>query len=198
MIKKITKLVFATANKNKLAEIKKMLKNSDIELIGVEGYFNPVENGETFEENAFIKAKEAAEIMGLASMADDSGFEADSLGGKPGIHSSRYEQTDEKRINKLLQELKDVEQAKRTARFVCSIVIVSPEGKKLFSATETCEGEIAFSPAGKNGFGYDPVFYLPEKNATMAELSMEEKNKISHRSKALKKAVKWLGSENIE
>lgn len=190
---KLTKLIFASANKNKQAEIREMLKNSNIELIAVEGDFNPEENGETFEGNALIKAREAAKLMGQPAIADDSGLVVDALGGRPGVHSSRYETTDEKRINKLLQELKDVELQKRSARFVCSIVIVSAKGEKLFSVTETCEGMIAFVSSGEQGFGYDPVFYLPEKNVTMAELSMEEKNKLSHRSKAFKKAVEWLG-----
>ncbi len=193
--KKLTKLVFATKNKNKLSEVKNMLKGSDIEVTGIEGDFSPEETGATFEENAFIKAAEAAKITKLPAIADDSGLIVDALDGRPGIYSSRYAETDEKRINKLLEELKDTASSERSARFMCSMAVVSPEGKKLFSTTQSCEGTIAASPSGEQGFGYDPVFYLPEKNATMAELSMEEKNKISHRAKAFKKAVEWLVSE---
>ena len=195
MTKNFTKLIFATKNKNKLSEVKNILKGSDIEIIGIEDNFNPEETGVTFEENAFIKASEAARITKLPSIADDSGLVVDALDGRPGVYSSRYAETDEKRINKLLEELKDTPSSERSARFMCSMVVISPEGEKLFSVTQSCEGKIAASPSGEQGFGYDPVFYLPEKNATMAELSMEEKNKISHRAKALKKTVEWLISE---
>lgn len=191
------KLVFATKNKNKLAEVQDLMKGKDIELLGVEQGFCPEETGETFEDNAYIKASEAAKLMNMPAIADDSGLVVDALDGRPGVHSSRYEKTDESRINKLLGELKDVPQEERTARFVCSVVVVSENGEKIFSATATCEGKIIYSPKGNEGFGYDPVFYLEEKNATMAELSMEEKNKVSHRSKAFKKAVEWL-FENYE
>ena len=186
------KLIFATKNKNKLAEVQDLLAGTGIEISGIEGEFNPEENGETFEENALIKAREAAKIMNMPAIADDSGLVVDALGGRPGVYSSRYEQTDEKRINKLLDELKNTKAEERSARFVCSVVIVSERGEILFSTTQTCEGQIAFFPSGNGGFGYDPVFYIPEKNATMAELTMAEKNKLSHRSKAFKKAVEWL------
>jgi len=192
MIGSLTKLVFATKNKNKLEEVKHLLSGTGVEVLGVEGEFDPEENGDTFEENALIKARAAAELMNMPAIADDSGLVVDALNGRPGVHSSRYEQTDEKRINKLLGELKNVKQGERTARFICAVVIVSETGDVLFSTQQACEGEIIFTPAGKHGFGYDPVFYLPEKNATMAELTMEEKNRISHRSKAFKKALEWL------
>lgn len=191
-VKKLTKLVFATKNKNKLAEVQNLIAGSEIEIIGIEGEFNPEETGETFEKNALIKAGAAAELMKMPAIADDSGLVVDALDGRPGVHSSRYETTDEKRINRLLGELKDVKPGERSARFMCSVVIVSENGDMLFSATEACEGEIAFSKSGEHGFGYDPVFYLPEKNATMAELTMDEKNTLSHRSKAFKKAMEWL------
>ncbi|HSA06845.1 MAG TPA: RdgB/HAM1 family non-canonical purine NTP pyrophosphatase [Candidatus Gastranaerophilales bacterium] len=188
----LTKLVFATKNKNKLSEVKNMLENSNIEIVGIEGEFDPEETGATFEENAFIKAFEAAKITNLPALGDDSGLMVDALDGRPGVYSSRYEKTDEKRINKLLQELEHTKQAARSARFVCSMVIALPSGEKVFSTTQNCEGEIAFLPSGSEGFGYDPIFYLPEKNATMAELTMEEKNKLSHRAKALGKTLEWL------
>ena len=192
MAQRLTKLVFATKNKNKLEEVKHLLTGTGIEILPVEGEFDPEETGETFEENALIKARAAAEIMEMPAIADDSGLVVDALDGRPGVHSSRYEQTDEKRINKLLCELENTAEPNRTARFVCSVVIVSEQGEILFSTAQSCEGKIIFAPAGGHGFGYDPVFYLPEKNATMAELSMEEKNTVSHRSKAFKKALEWL------
>jgi XTP/dITP diphosphohydrolase len=192
MNKTLSKLVFATKNKNKLQEVSEMLKDTDFEILGIKGEFDPDETGETFEENAYIKAFEATKISGFPALADDSGLMVDALDGRPGVHSSRYEKTDEKRIQKLLKELEKIEDNKRTARFVCSMVIVSPNGEKIFSTTQICEGKIIFYPRGNNGFGYDPVFYVPEKNATLAELSMEEKNTLSHRSKALKKVMEWL------
>lgn len=190
----LKKLVFATKNKNKLKEARALLEGSGIEIAEVEGDFAPEESGATFEENSYIKAYEAAKNMGIPALADDSGLVVDALGGRPGVHSSRYETTDEKRINKLLGELEGVAKEDRTARFACSMVIVTPGGEKLFATTQTCEGEIAFSPSGNDGFGYDPIFYFPQKNVTMAELPMEEKNKISHRGKALKKTLEWLMS----
>ena len=197
MVEVHKKLVFGSTNKNKLKEIREILQDQNIEVVGVEGDFNPEETGTTFEENSYIKAYEAAKITGTPSLADDSGLVVDALDGRPGIHSSRYETTDEKRINKLLKELENVSQEKRTARFVCSMSLVAPNGETLFSTTQTCEGEIAFSPSGKGGFGYDPIFYLPQKNATMAEIPMQEKNKISHRGKALSKTIEWLVSGEI-
>jgi len=194
MVQTLIKLVFATKNKNKLSEVTNMLEDTSIVVLGIEGEFSPEESGDTFEENAFIKAYEAARMTNLPALADDSGLVVDALEGRPGVHSSRYAETDEKRNIKLLKEMENIDPKDRAARFVCSMVIVSPEGEKLFSVTETCEGEIALSPSGTHGFGYDPVFYLPQKNATMAELTMEEKNKISHRGKALRKTVEWLVS----
>ena len=186
------KLVFATKNKNKLAEVSKILKDTGVEICGVEGEFDPEETGNTFEENAYIKAFEAAKKMSLPAFGDDSGLVVDALGGRPGVYSSRYAENDEKRIAKLLEELKDVPQEKRTARFMCAMVVVNPKGEKLFSCVGTCEGIIADVPKGSGGFGYDPVFFLPEKNSTMSELSMDEKNTVSHRGNALKKIIEWL------
>lgn len=194
MVSTLTKVVFATKNKHKVSEVRELLKGTDIEIVEVEGEFNPEETGETFEENAYIKAFEAARMMNMPALADDSGLVVDAIGGRPGVFSSRYEETDEKRINKLLHELENVAEPDRTARFVCAMVVVSPDGEKLFSTTGVCEGEIAFSPSGEMGFGYDPVFYFREKDVTMAELPMEEKNEISHRGKALRKTVEWLKS----
>lgn len=188
----LNKLVFATKNKNKLAEVSDILKTTKIEIFGVEGEFNPAETGETFEENAYIKAHEAAKITNMPAFGDDSGLVVDALDGRPGVYSSRYAENDKKRIAKLLDELKDVPQEKRTARFICAIVLVNPDGEILYSCQGVCEGLIIKSPSGDNGFGYDPIFFIPEKNATMAELTMDEKNTASHRGKALKKIIEWL------
>lgn len=192
MNQKIKKLVFATKNKNKLAEISKILHGKGIELCGVEGDFNPEETGATFAENAYIKAFEAAKVMNMPAFGDDSGLVADALDGRPGVYSSRYAENDQKRISRLLEEMKNVPQGSRTARFVCAMCVVSPQGEVLFSCEGICEGFITESPKGSGGFGYDPVFYVPEKNSTMSELTMDEKNTVSHRGKALKKIIEWL------
>lgn len=188
----LNKLVFATKNKNKLAEVADILKDTGVLICGVEGKFDPEETGKTFEENAYIKAYEAAKIMGIPAFGDDSGLVVDALDGRPGIYSSRYAETDEKRIAKLIDELKNTPYERCTARFVCAMVVVNPVGEVLYSCQGTCEGNIINTPKGNNGFGYDPIFFIPEKNATMAELSMEEKNQISHRSKALKQLIEWI------
>ena len=192
MTHKINKLVFATKNKNKLAEVSDILKDTGIVICGVPGDFDPEETGETFEDNAYIKAYEAAKIMNMPAFGDDSGLMVDALDGRPGVYSSRYAENDEKIITKLLEELKNTSQENRTARFVCAMVLVNPDGEILFSCRGTCEGLIINSQKGTQGFGYDPVFFIPEKNATMAELSMDEKNTVSHRGKALKKIIEWL------
>ena len=192
MVHKINKLVFATKNKNKLAEVINILKNTGVSICGVEGESDPEETGITFKENAYIKAYEAAKIMDMSAFGDDSGLVVDALDGRPGVYSSRYAENDQKRIEKLLEELKDVPHEKRTARFICSMVVVNPEGETLFACQGICEGLIIDSSKGTNGFGYDPIFFIPEKNATMAELTMDEKNTVSHRGKALKKIIEWL------
>lgn len=192
MFKKIKTLVFATKNKNKLAEISEDLLTAGISVLGVDDEFDPEETGDTFKENAYIKAYEAAKIMNIPALGDDSGLVADALDGRPGVYSSRYAENDEKRIKKLLEELKNIPQDKRTARFVCAMALVNPQGETLFSCEGTCEGIIIDSPKGTNGFGYDPVFFIPEKNTTMAEITVEEKNTVSHRGKALQKVIEWL------
>jgi len=192
MTLKINKLVFATKNNNKLAEVINALKDTGISVIGVEGAFNPEETGETFEENARIKACEAAKKMNMPAFGDDSGLVVDALDGRPGVYSSRYAENDQKRIKKLLDELKDTPLEKRAARFICAMVVVDSDGEVLYSCQGICEGIIIDSPKGEQGFGYDPTFFIPEKNATMAELSMDEKNTVSHRGKALKKIIEWL------
>ncbi|MDD3014130.1 MAG: RdgB/HAM1 family non-canonical purine NTP pyrophosphatase [Candidatus Gastranaerophilales bacterium] len=191
------KLVLATKNKDKIIEINNLLKNTAIQLTEVQGDFNPVESGNSFEENAYIKAYEAAKQSGLPSLADDSGLVIDALGGMPGIHSARYAENTQKRIDRVLQELKNVKPEKRTARFICCMVIVTPSGETLHSCTGICEGIILEEQKGVYGFGYDPIFLLPKFNKTMAELTLEQKNNYSHRSKALKCMIEWLKSNNL-
>jgi len=188
----IKKLTLATNNKGKKTEIRNLLEDVCIEIVDIEGDFNPVENGGSFYKNALIKAKEAAKITGLPALGDDSGLSVDILGGLPGIHSSRFAENDEKRIERVLEALKYCQTEERGASFICCTVIVSAEGEELFSCTEKCSGVIIDAPKGDNGFGYDPIFFMTELNKTMAELTLEEKNNISHRAKALKKTISWL------
>jgi XTP/dITP diphosphohydrolase len=195
-IKSMFQLVIATGNKNKVIEIKSLLDKSNVQIVEIQGEFDPEETGNTFEENAYIKAYEAAKMMNLPALADDSGLVVDALNGMPGIYSARYAENTELRIQRVLNELKDFEPNKRTARFVCSMVIVNPAGEVLFSGTGTCEGLIIGQKIGLNGFGYDPIFFIPELNKTMAELSLEEKNIYSHRGKALKSVINWLNFVN--
>jgi XTP/dITP diphosphohydrolase len=144
------------------------------------------EEGETFEENARLKAVALAAESGYVALADDSGLEVDALGGEPGVLSARYAgegATDRERVNYLLRKLKGIPWERRTARFRCVIAVATPEGRVELCSGE-CPGVISLEPAGSQGFGYDPVFYLPELRKTMAELSLDEKNQLSHRGKA--------------
>ena len=146
------------------------------------------ENGTSFEENAIIKAKAICEMTGEMVLADDSGFEVDYLNGEPGIYSARYMREDTSyhiKNEKLIERLEGVPDEKRTARFVCAIAAAFPDGT-MKTVRAAMEGRIGYKESGENGFGYDPIFYLPEYGCTSAELSMEEKNKISHRGKALR------------
>ena len=196
------KILLATRNKAKVKEYSKLLHGIPYEIVSLEGVGisqDVDESGKTFEENASIKAKTYAQMSGLVAIADDSGLEVDALGGEPGVRSARYAgegATDKERIVYLLKKLEGIPSEQRTARFRCVIAVATPAGEvKLCEGR--CEGVITFAPKGGNGFGYDPVFCLPEREMTMAELSMEEKNKISHRGKAAAKArrllQKWPG-----
>lgn len=178
-------IVLATANPHKLQEINTIAKKFEFEFIKVDDGFDPIENGETFEENAYIKAAEAAKRTGKIAFADDTGLCVEKLNGRPGIHSARYAPTQETKISKLLEELDGVTEDERNAFFICTMVAVSPNGKILNKTVGKIEGKISTSANGINGFGYDPVFYIPELNKTMAELTEDEKNTISHRAKAL-------------
>lgn len=184
------KIVCATHNKGKLKELKAMLEPLGYEVLSAAecGYTDePEENGSTFYENARIKAAAILEATGLPSFADDSGLEVDALGGAPGVYSARYGgfDDDRERNDYLLRNLEGIPASERGARFVCCLVCLWPDGREL-RAEGTCEGEILTAPRGDGGFGYDPVFHIPYLGKTMAELTMEEKNRISHRAAALR------------
>ena len=181
-------LVIATRNKGKTLEIKELLKNFPVDIKNLDD-FGPIphleEDGDTFDENAYKKASFAARILGLPALADDSGLIVEALDGAPGIHSARYageNATDKQRYLKLLDEMKG--KSNRKAAFECVISIAVPTGPAL-TYEARCEGLIAKEPAGSNGFGYDPVFFYPPYKKTFAQITIEEKNLISHRGKAL-------------
>ena len=183
-----TILVIATRNKGKTKEIKALLKDFPVNIKNLDD-FGPIphldEDGETFDENAYKKASFAARILGLPALADDSGLIVEALDGAPGIHSARYageNATDEQRYLKLLDDMKG--KSNRKAAFECVISIAMPTGPAL-TYEARCEGLITTEPAGSNGFGYDPVFFYPPYNKTFAQITGEEKNRISHRGKAL-------------
>lgn len=191
------KIVFATGNAHKLKEIQEIAKDTGIEFILPDDGFNPIENGETFEENSLIKAKEAAMVSRKISLADDSGLCVDALNGAPGIHSARYAETPQARIDKLLNAING--ETNREAKFVCAMTLVDENGKILFKTRGECLGKIAEKQSGQNGFGYDPVFLTKDTDytKTMAEMSEEEKNKISHRGRALRKVLAYLQVKNL-
>ena len=153
--------------------------------------FNPIENGKTFEENSYIKAQEANSITGEISLADDSGLCVEALDGAPGIYSARYADTPQARIDKLLNAVMPFEN--RNAKFVCAMTLVGKNGEVLFSTVGECHGQIAHKQSGNGGFGYDPIFIVDGKNGmTMADLSEQEKNEVSHRGKALRKLLEFI------
>lgn len=183
------KLVLASDNAHKLGEFRELFRTLNVELLSKKetGFTGEVEEtGSTFEENAFIKAEAVMLATGLPAIADDSGLCVDALGGDPGVRSARYtgnhSDSDSDRYELVLKNLDGRQD--RSARFVCALCCVFPDGKVLRSRGE-CEGEILFAPQGENGFGYDPVFRPAGHDCSMAELTMDEKNAISHRGKAL-------------
>ena len=184
-----TRLLIATRNPGKLREYEQLLAGLPLSLtyLDREGITHEVEEmGETFTENAVRKAQEYARLSGFLTLADDSGLEVDALGGEPGVHSARYagqEADDKDRYQLLLQRMQGIPWEERGARFRCVIAVAEPEGET-HTAEGTCEGVIAFAPQGDYGFGYDPIFYLPEHDKTMAQLPPEFKNRISHRARA--------------
>ncbi len=186
------KIIIATANPHKLEEINEINKYPNIEFEIIKGNFNPEENGSTYEENAFIKAKAAADLTKKYCLADDSGLCVDVLDGAPGLHSARYAGTQNEKIQKLLNELKSVEQEKRTAHFISVMVLVDEKGEIIHKTEGKVYGLISTEPKGTHGFGYDPIFFLPQYNKSMAELSSYEKNSLSHRAKALTSMLEWI------
>ena len=188
----ILKIVFATSNPHKLKELNEIVKSCgvvNIEFVLPPSEFDPVEDGKTFEENSFIKAKEASRLTGMLALADDSGLCVDCLDGAPGIYSARYAKTPQDRIDKLLNAVEPFEN--RRAKFVCAMTLTDGNGNIIFADRGECLGEISKIQAGKGGFGYDPLFLLPN-GKTMAEISIEEKNKISHRFIALNQLREYL------
>ena len=188
------KIVLATGNPHKLQEINEITKGSGIEFVLPSGNFAPIENGTTFEDNSVIKAKEASKISGKIALADDSGLCVEALNGEPGIHSARYDTTPQRRIDKLLKNLADT--ANRKAKFVCVMTLTDKDGNILHQVKGECHGQIAKEQFGTNGFGYDPVFLVDGYDITMAQMSEELKNKISHRANALSKMIRFI-KENL-
>lgn len=198
------KIIMATGNKNKVREIREMLEGTGFEIVSLKDAGIDIEieeNGTTFEENATIKAETIAKMTGQLTVADDSGLSIDAFDGGPGIRSARFMGEDTPYTVKcaaILDKMKDVPKEKRGARFTCAMCISTPvetpEGIEISSTTYTgvMEGEIAYEMKGDNGFGYDPIFMLPQFKKTSAEISPDEKNAISHRGKALKMVVDEL------
>ena len=186
------KVVLASKNKHKLEEITKITEKFDMELVleselGVD--IDVEETGSTFEENSFLKAEAVMKATGLPALADDSGIAVDALNGEPGIYSARYgfdESLDDRgRLNLLLKNTENVPDDKRQAKFVCVITLVTPDGQTIQARGEV-HGMLLRAPAGENGFGYDPIFYYPPFGKSLAQVSPEEKNQVSHRANALK------------
>ena len=190
--------ILATRNQGKIREFQSLFSDIGLEIISlndVESAPDVQEDGATFFENAMKKARSMAEHFGLMAISDDSGLEVDALGGRPGIYSARFAgegATDEENNRKLLREMEGIEPGRRTARFRCVMVAYRPDGAWV-KAEGTLEGIITDSPTGDRGFGYDPLFYVPELQKTLAELTTEEKNRISHRARALQKLHQKLG-----
>ncbi len=194
-------ILAATGNQKKAVELRELLADLPIRLLTGKDFPDMpvvVEDAQTFEGNALKKARAGHRYVRLWTLADDSGLEVDALGGRPGVHSARYagEPSDDRRNwEKLLSELGDVPDAQRTARFRCVLALVGrDEGGQTFEKAfaGTCEGRIAREPRGSNGFGYDPVFWIPAYDCTMAELGAEVKNQISHRADAMRQLRAWL------
>ena len=196
------KVIFATGNEGKMDEIRQILQGENIQFVSLKDEnlqdVEIIENGSTFEENAIIKARTISDLTGQMVLADDSGLEVDYLHGEPGIYSARYlgEDTSYDIKNRiLLDRLEGVPDDERTARFVCAVAAVFPDGTTSV-VRETIEGQIGHEIVGANGFGYDPIFYVPEFGCTTAEMTPEQKNKLSHRGKALR-AIKILLEEKL-
>ena len=199
----MTELLVATTNRGKFAEVETYLKHLPLKILPLQSLENSpvvIEDGATYEENALKKATTLAEYSGYLTLADDSGLEVDALNGAPGIYSARYsgeEGDDQKNNEQLLDAMKEVPEDRRTARFVCVLALCAPHSrkpKKKMVVRESCEGRIAFSPKGQNGFGYDPLFFYAPFGKTFGEIDRETKATVSHRGKALKKLAQNLPS----
>ncbi len=197
------KLVLASNNAHKLEEIRAILSTLGMEVVPQKELninIEPEETGTTFEENSYIKAKTIMDACGLPTIADDSGLMVDALNGEPGVYSARYggeqNRSDRDRLEYLLSRMEDVEDPNRTARFVTVITLLMPDGRKLVARGE-CPGRILTAPEGENGFGYDPVFFCPEAGCSFARLTSEEKNRISHRARALTAFVQKIREEQF-
>lgn len=188
---KMTRIIFATGNENKMKEIRQIMSDMDVEILSMKQAgisADIVEDGTTFEENAVIKATAISKLTKEIVLADDSGLEIDYINKEPGIYSARYLGEDTAyhiKNQNLIERLKDAKDEERSARFVCAIAAAFPDGEVL-TTIGTIEGRIGYEEKGENGFGYDPIFYVPEFGCTTAELSEEDKNKVSHRGNALR------------
>lgn len=197
----MTKIIFATGNKDKMREIREIMADMDVEIQSMKEAgisVDIVEDGKTFEENALIKARAVARHTDAIVLADDSGLEVDYLNKEPGVYSARYMGEDTSYTIKnqsILDRLEGVPKEKRTARFVCAIGAVLPSGEELVTR-QTMEGYIGFASEGENGFGYDPIFFLDEYGCSSAAISPEQKNAVSHRGKGLR-AMKEMLSKKI-
>ncbi len=194
------KIIFATKNKGKIKEINAIMSDMNVQVVSMEEAginIDVIEDGNTFEENAIKKAEEIMKISGLITMADDSGLEIDYLDGAPGVYSARYMGEDTPyniKNSKILEIMKDVKEEDRTARFV-SVIATAIPNKKTITTKGTIEGIIGYEIKGENGFGYDPIFYVPEYNMTTSEMNPDLKNSISHRGKALRLMKEELKKE---
>ena len=189
------KITLATGNQHTVEEINLIAKNYNIEFVLPKGEFNPIEDSDNFLGNAYCKAKYASKSQTTELyLADDSGLCVEALNGAPGIHSSRYAPTQKERINKLLKAMDGI--SNRNAKFVCAMVICNKNGEIVFQTQQECFGTIMTEEKGDGGFGYDPIFFVNEKNCSMAELSKEQKAQTSHRAKALSIVLEWLKNEH--
>ena len=189
------KIVLASSNEHKVKEINEIVAGSGLEFILPPVGFDPVENGTTFEENSLIKAKEAWKLARTWTLADDSGLCIEALGGKPGIYSARYAETPQKRIERVLKEMDGINN--RKAYFACAMTLINPEGSVEFTHTGICDGFITTEARGQHGFGYDPIFLVKNSDRTMAELDDDEKNRISHRSLALRAVLDYINAARL-
>ncbi|MGM0420427.1 MAG: RdgB/HAM1 family non-canonical purine NTP pyrophosphatase [Bacillota bacterium] len=195
------RMLIATGNPGKIVEIKKMYEDLNLEIVSPLELglgLQVEETGETLEANALLKAKAGAEKSGLLTLADDTGLFVEGLDGRPGVRSARFageEASDQDNVRYLLALLEDKTAEEKEAKFITVAALYDPQTEEEITVAGVCPGRIISTPRGSNGFGYDPVFYLPEKERTFAELSLAEKNEISHRSRALKKMKKVIDEQ---